>query len=375
MNAVATLESQTGTDIVAQVEATPVLVLTDKEKFSDFYKAMKAECDALEVDLETEKGRKAIASMAYKVARTKTAIDDAGKKLNEDARARINAVDESRREIRAQLDALKDEVRKPLTDWEAAEEARQKQVDEVMAWLRDAAKVEFDETSADIRARMVTIKATAFPADIFRGFAVQGEALKATALSSLETVADRMDQEEAQRAELEKLRAEAAEREERDRIEREAAEAKARQEAEAKAAAEAKARAEAEQKAREDAAAKQAEERAKAEAERIAKEEREATERAHAEALAAERNRAEEAERAAQAERDRTEEAERAAQAERDRIAREQAAREADRAHRGKVMGAAKEAIMEAGPVDEATAKAIVLAIAAGNVPNISINF
>jgi colicin import membrane protein len=55
---------------------------------------MKRETDALDADVTTEKGRKAIASMAYKVARTKTAIDEAGKKLNEEARARINAVDE-----------------------------------------------------------------------------------------------------------------------------------------------------------------------------------------------------------------------------------------------------------------------------------------
>ncbi|WP_277750417.1 hypothetical protein [Croceibacterium ferulae] len=42
--------------------------------------------------MTTAKGRKAIASLAAKVARTKTAIDDAGKKLNEEARAKINAV-------------------------------------------------------------------------------------------------------------------------------------------------------------------------------------------------------------------------------------------------------------------------------------------
>lgn len=352
------------TSIVAQVEATPILVLTDKEKFSDFYKAMKAECDALEIDLETEKGRKAIASMAYKVARTKTAIDDAGKKLNEEARARINAVDESRREIRTQLDALKDEVRRPLTEWENAEEARQKQVDEVTAWLRSAAKVEFDETSADLRERIATIRATEFAPEIFRGYVSQAEALRATAISSLETVADRMDQEEAQRSELERLRAEAAEREEQDRLRREAEEAERQREISAKAEAEAKARAEEEQKAREEAAARAAEERARAEAEAKALAERQAAERAHAEALAAEKRRADEAEAAAKAESDRIA-----------REAAEQTAREADRAHRGNVMRAAKEAIMDAGGIDEAAAKLIVLAIAAGNVPNTAIKF
>ena len=38
-------------------------------------------------------------------------------------------------------------------------------------------------------------------------------------------------------------------------------------------------------------------------------------------------------------------------------------------------MGAAKEAIMEAASIDEATAKTIVLAIAAGNVPSVAIQF
>ena len=373
MNAVAQMKP--GTDIVALVQATPVLVLTDKQKFSDFYEAMKAECDALKIDLETEKGRKAIASMAYKVARTKTAIDDAGKLLNEESRARINAVDENRREIRNQLDALKDEVRKPLTDWEQAEEARQKQVDEVMAWLRGSAKVEFDETAADIRARIAVISATQFSADVFQGYAVQGEALKAVALSSLEAIADRMDQEEAQLAELEKLREQAAVREAEDQARRDAEEAQRQQEDANKLATEAKARVDAEQKAREEAAVKAAEQRAKAEAERAAQEERAATERAHAEALAVERRKTEEAERAAQAERDRIAHEEAARKAEAERIADEQVAREADRAHRGKIMGAAKDAIMESGPVDEATAKAIVLAIAAGSVPAITIRF
>ena len=362
MNAVTKVSPST--DIVALVEATPVLVLTDKEKFSDFYKAMKAECDALEIDLETEKGRKAIASMAYKVARTKTAIDDAGKRLNEEARAKINAVDESRREIRAQLDALKDEVRKPLTEWEQAEEARKAQVDEIMSWLRGSAKVEFDETATNIRARIAIISATTFAPDVFLGYAAQAEALKTTAITSLETIADRMEQEEAQRAELERLRAEAAEREEQDRIKREAEEAERARIVAEKVAAEAKAREEAEQKAREEAAAKAAEERARQEAEAKAREERAAADRAHAEALAVEKRRADEAEAAAKAEADRI-----------SREQAEQAAREADRAHRGKVMGAAKEAFMEIGGINEATAKTIVLAIAAGNIPNISIQY
>ncbi len=334
------------TDIVALVDANPVMVLTDKQKFSDFYTAMKAECDAHEPDLTTEKGRKAIASLAYKVARTKTAIDDAGKGLNEEFRSRINAVDESRREIRAQLDALKDEVRKPLTEWEEAEAARTAKVEQELAFLRDAATVGFDEEVGTVRERILAISAMAFDPDEFQGYHPQAVALAASTLATLNAAADRMDRETAERAELERLRTEAAEREARELAEREAAEAER-----------IKAEAEAAEKARIEALEKQAEERARAEAEQKAQAEREAADRAHAEALAAERRKTEEAERAAQAERDRIAADEAARKQAEERAAAETKAREADREHRGKIMGAAKEAIMEAGPVPNISIK------------------
>lgn len=361
---VAAATREPATDIVAIVEATPVIVLTDKQKYSDFYKAMKAECEAHVPDLSTETGRKKIASLAYKVARTKTAIDDAGKKLNEEARARINAIDESRREIRKQLDDLKDEVRRPLTEWEAAEEVREALAGSQLAEVRGAGQVTFDDTADTVKARLTELKALALDEAVHREMIGVAEAARNDAIAALEAALDRLAREEAERAELERLRAEAAERERLEQERREAEEAEKR-----------KAEAAAAEKARLEAIAKEAEERARVEAENKAREEREAAERAHAEALAAERKRAEEAGRAAQAERDRAarEEAERKEAEE--RSAAEQAAREADRPHRSKILGAAKEAIMEAGPVDEAIAKAIVLAIAAGSIPAVSIRF
>lgn len=351
-------------DIVSIVEANPVMVLTDRETFSRFYEQMKRETDALDADVTTEKGRKAIASMAYKVARTKTAIDEAGKKLNEEARTRINAIDESRREIRKQLDDLKDEVRQPLTEWEEAEARRAEQAQAELTKLREAARVDFDDTAETVKARADELEALNIAEKLHGEMHGVAIAARADAVTALRSAQERLVREEQERAELERLRAEAAERE-RLETERRAAEETERRRVEAE-------KAEADRIA---ALQREAEERAKAEAERKAQEEREATERAHAEALAAERRRAEEAEKAAQAERERIAREESARKAEADRAAAEQAARDADRAHRSKVMGAAKEAIMESGPVAEQAARAIVLAIAAGNVPNISIRF
>ena len=353
-----------GTNIVALVEATPLLVLNDSQKFSQFYDAMKREADALDADVSTERGRKAIASMAYKVARTKTAIDEAGKKLNEEARAKINAVDESRRTIRDQLDALKTEVRKPLTDWEASEEVRKDAALAVTSRLRELSTLGFDATADDARANLAEIKAITIEPDVHAHGTEIAIGLRAHAIDMLQTAILRLDREETERAELERLRAEAAERAEVEAQQKAAEEARRIAEQQRQREAEA-------EKQRADAIAKAAEERAKQEATAAAAE----AERVHAEALAAERRKTEEAERAMQAERDRAAKVEADRKAEAERVAKEKAAREADRAHRSKILAAAKEAIMEAGPVDEATAKTIILAIAAGNVPNTTIQF
>jgi colicin import membrane protein len=369
------------TSIVAKVEANPVMVLTDREQFSRFYEEIKRETDALDADVTTEKGRKAIASMAYKVARTKTAIDEAGKKLNEEARARINAVDEARREIRAQLDTLKDEVRAPLTEWEKAEEARVERVKAVIELLRSAGAVGYDETSAQVRERLATVRAMPVDPVEFDGYHPQAMALQASAVEALAAAAERIEAAEAKEMELQRLRAaeearllkEADERAERERIEQEriAAEQaeKRRQEAEEAEAARIR------------AAEERAAQAARDEEARKAREAEEARQREHEAALAEERRQREEVEATAQRERDERarQDAKRAAEAKRiadeaEAKRREDEARAKNRAHKTSVQTAAKEAIMTCG-ADEETARKIVLAIIAGEIPRVTLAF
>lgn len=362
------------TALVAQVSANPGLVLLDRERFDQFYEAIKAETDKLVPDLTTEKGRKEIASMAFKVAKTKTAIDAAGKLLNEEARAKINIVDAARRDIRDKLDALKDEVRRPLTEWEAREEERIAACDALIERMKSAAVVSLEDTAETVAQRLAKVKAFALDEGQFQTSLPLATAQQEAAVQALTAAHARLLKEEADRAELERLRAEAAEREAKERADAEAkaaAEAAERQRQEAEARA---VRAAEEEQARIAAAAKAAEEAARAAAEARANEDRLAAERAHAEALAAEKRRADEAEAARKAEADRVEREAAAKRAEDERVAAEAARRAADQEHRSKIMGAAKQAIMGHG-VGEQTARAIVLAIAAGDVPAVSIRF
>lgn len=377
-----TAPSETASNSIAVIVAqNPAIVLIDQGKRDDLYAHIKREVEAHVPDLTTVKGRDAIKSLAFKITRTKTAIDAAGKQLNEEARARIGVVDAARRDARETLDRMAAEVRQPLTDWEEAEKAREAKAKEALAIIADMARVEFTDTAQTVQDRIADLTSLSMNPNVFRDGLDAAVAAKDAAIDTLKEAHARLAREEADRAELERLRAEAVERE-RAEAERRAAEEAERQRVEAerlaeerRAAAE-KAEAERIERVRQEAA--QAAER---EAQRKADAERQAAERAHAEALAAERRRADEAEAARKAEADRIAKAEadrlaaeRAAQAEAKRIADEQAARERNRAHRGKIMGEAKQAIMSCG-VEEPIAKAIVLAIVAGTVPHTAIQF
>lgn len=368
-------EAPQTTDIAVVVAHNPAIVLVDEAKRDDLFAHIRREIEAFTPDLSTTKGRDAIKTLAFKITRTKTAIDGAGKQLNEEARAKINVVDAARRDAREKLDAMAAEVRRPLTEWEDAEKARVERGNALIAQLKDAATVTLEDTAATVRERGGAVWNTEISADdIGDDLFAEASAVKQATVVALKTALARLEKEEADRAELEKLRAEAAERE-RIEAERRAEEEQAAREAEeARIAEERRVAAE---KAEADRIAR-AQQEATAEAQRVADEkaqaERDRIQREHDEQLAAERRRAEEAERAAQAERDRIAAAEAARAAEAKRLADEQAAREANKAHRTRVKTAAKQAIMTCGVSEEAAQK-IVLAIIAGEVPAVKLEF
>lgn len=110
------------TDLVVIEKSSAMAVFTNNEQLDPIIEKIEKEARSLVPDVSTKKGRDAIASMAHKVARSKTYIDNAGKDLVAELKALPKQIDESRRIVRDRLDALKDEVRRPLTEWEAEQE-------------------------------------------------------------------------------------------------------------------------------------------------------------------------------------------------------------------------------------------------------------
>lgn len=327
------------------------------------------------VDLSTEKGRKAIASFARKFATRKTSLDEAGKEMNSSLRKKIDVVDELRRKLRDGLDKQRDKARAPLDAWEQAEDDRKTSVIEIRQFFADALRPPADATIADIDRLIRDVEGTDVFAGVFLDLTEQVDGEKSHALISLRNTRDRIVKAEADRIELERLRAEKeeAERLARERAAKEAAE-RAEQEriaATAKRAAEEAVEAE-RRKAQAEADAARAEQ-AKALA---AAEEARRQEAAKAQMAIDEANRkAREAEAALEAER--RAEAAKAAAVAKAKADQEAADRERQRnqEHRSKIMGAAKQAMMDHCEVTEAVAKKIVLAIVAGSIPNVSLEF
>lgn len=268
-------------------------------------------------DLSTATARAAIAAVAYKVARTKTALDELGKEYVADLKKRTKEVDAERKTIRDRLDVLRDTVRKPLTDWENAENTRIEEHQQALADIEAVALVlDPDPTSMDVQDRIDRLNRIGGNRD-WQEFQKRADAARQTALEKLVKMLEAAKRREAERAELETLRLQQAEHAKKAEVTQVADAAVARVKLEAAGAlAEANLRAEnATAHARQQLAAEQAE------------------------------------------------------------TARAAAARANDRGHRAKINGAVRDALCANAGLSPDLATAVVVAIARGQIEHVSVNY
>jgi hypothetical protein len=268
-------------------------------------------------DLSTATARGVIAAVAYKVARTKTALDDAGKDHVADLKRQAKAVDVERKSIRDRLDVLRDDVRKPLTDWEHAEEQRIDELRQALAEIEATGLFDVPEPApAEIQDRLDRLSRLGGNRD-WQEFATRADVARSGASAKLAAMLAVAQRREAERAELETLRQKEAQR---------------------------------------------------ADNERIAKAAEETTTRTRLEAAAdvtAANQRADNA----------VAEARRTIEAEQDEDRRTAEARASNREHRAKVNAAVRDCLCAQAGLSPDLATAVVVAIARGHVANVSINY
>ncbi|PTL88583.1 hypothetical protein C6W88_15775 [Halomonas litopenaei] len=349
---------------VAEKESTELVTVPSKETALEVFKTDKGldpylatireELDAFLAEpptLDTAKGRQAYASMAHKIARSKTAIDNIGKELVADLKQLPKTIDAERKRWRDQLDAWRDEARGPLNEWEAAEEARKAQHQAGIERLDLLASDIPNLDSKELANCIAEAEAMAI-GEHWEEYEAEAARTKDRVLSLLREGLAKRQAYEAEQAELARLRAEAEAREQKEREERIAREAEERARREAEAAAQAE---------RDAAARREAE--AKAAAERREREHKEAIERQRREAEA-ERQRIEDEHRRREEERLADE------RRQQDELAR----RQADKEHRARINRAALEAMIGGGMPEDCAKTAITL-IAKGQIPSITISY
>ncbi|SPY93740.1 Uncharacterised protein [Proteus mirabilis] len=310
-------------ELVVIEQATALGLFTATEKVNQMLEYIKSlaeeERKELDSDFSVAKNRKAFASLAYKVAQTKTYIDKEGKAVVDKLKELPKKVDANRKIFRDELDALSTDIRKPLTEWEAQEKARE----EAEALKK---QIEVDHEEALQMNELFDLR----KAEEERKRIAREEEMKRQAAEQARLEAERKAQQEI--------------------------EAAARREREAKEAAERAEREKQEAIQRAEQAAKEAKEKA----ERDAKEAHERAEREKQLAIEAERKKAREVEQARLAEEERKRQ--------------EEAKRQADKEHRRKYNQETLQALASHG-FDEKLATEFIKLVAGNKIPHMTMNY
>lgn len=331
------------TELTALVEIPAddaMAVFTTPGKIDPILARVRAQIDQFTPDLSTASSRKEIASIAYKVSQSKAVLKKIGDDLAAEAKALPNKIDATRRHIAKTLDAWRDEVRQPLTEWEAAEDARKEDHLSAIAKIENRRLLTMGPetvTAEHARAALAYVEAVAVGPQC-EEYLPEYVTAKQAAIEVLVPSIARLEKAEAEAAELARLRQEAAARQEQERIEeikRQVIEdERLKAENDARLAAKLAADTLAKERAEAQAAIAAAEQRAVQTAARIKLE------------------------------------------AEREIEARAKAAedRQRDTEHRAAINRAALAALV-ANDVDPAVAKHVLTIIAFGKVPNVTINY
>ena len=305
---------------------------------------VRQEVEQFHPDISTEKGRKAIASLARWVSTQKSTVEEYGKNMSMAIKRQATDIDAERKRGKEAFDTLRNQARKPLEDYEEAVKARIDAHEQALKDVSELSNVPFGASVAEIEERIAKLDEFALrPWEEFADrFSLANDAVSLR-LGNILNLTKKQEEDQAAFAKLEA-----------ERIARESKEAQERQ---AK-----------EQAERDERIAREATERAEASAR-----EREAASQREKEAAEA---------RAAKAEQDAKEAAERATAAEQKRAsdakakeAAEALAREKDKEHKAKTHTEAINALVATCSLTEENAVLVVNAIAQGKVPNVKIAY
>ena len=204
----------------------------DGSNLDGLYNVVQAKARALVADVTTADGVSKIKSTARQIASIKKRVDDIGKDVVAELKDLPKQIDANRKKWREDMEALQEEIRKPVTEIEN----RQAEIEEIRATHGKLVL----SGSEEIKAAIESIDKIELTGDKWKESLEDATAAVTAEKGALEVMLNAALKKEAEARELEELRKkqEEAERIIREQKIREEAERKAREEAEARAAAE-----------------------------------------------------------------------------------------------------------------------------------------
>jgi hypothetical protein len=144
-------------DAVVLPEIDAAKMLSDPKVMDEYLDNLEKVAKSIDRDISTDKGRKNVASIAYKISNRKSALEKTRLLLGEGFRAKISAINAEGSRGVTRLQVLQDEIRKPLTEYEKSEEGRVEAQEAAIQALAAQAVFPMDGvpvTVADLKERL-----------------------------------------------------------------------------------------------------------------------------------------------------------------------------------------------------------------------------
>lgn len=170
----------------------------------------KIKNDALSIvpDSKTAKGRAAILKTTTLVRKSRDYLDGVGKELVSKLKEQPKIIDAERKRMRDTLDLLIEDIRKPVTEFEEAEEKRVNRIQEVIDKMK---AVPINGTKQQLEDHLARIQNTEI-SEFFQELKPLATQVKLAVIDQLNVAISEVVRKEAERIELEQLRKEAEER-------------------------------------------------------------------------------------------------------------------------------------------------------------------
>ncbi|MBO7414004.1 MAG: hypothetical protein J6U20_10160 [Fibrobacter sp.] len=195
---------------------------SDGKNLDEVYGHIEKMAKGLVADISTKEGVSQIKSCARQIASAKTKIDNLGKQVVAELKELPKIIDANRRNFRERMEALQDEIRRPVTEIEE----REAEIDRIKTVHQQLIGAD----SATIKQNIESVKAIELTAEKWKESLEKATKAVTEEINALETMLKAAEKREAEERELEELR---KKQEEAERIIREQ---KIREEAERKAA-------------------------------------------------------------------------------------------------------------------------------------------